>query len=201
MNCPFIGQFFCFMIPIGDDTMHFKTKDLWTIPNIIGYIRVLMIPFIIHFYLEENYLLSSLLLLISTFSDLIDGTIARKFNMVTDLGKIIDPIADKLTHFALVICLCFRYPFMRILCILMICKEGYMAFKGLQYLKKGKMMNGAYNCGKVCTASLFIGLFFLFLFPTISIQLANGIIIFLMIVMVYTWCFYIHLYHKEDIND
>ena len=180
--------------------MQFKKKDLWTIPNIICYMRVGMIPFIIYFYLHEKFHIASILLLISTFSDLIDGTIARKFNMVTDLGKILDPVADKLTHASLVICLMFRYTWMRMLFALMVCKEGYMAWKGIQNLKKGKMMNGAYNCGKVCTASLFIGLFFLFLFPNISVSLANTIIGFLMIVMVYTWIFYIRYYHKEELH-
>lgn len=176
--------------------MHFKTKDLWTIPNIIGYIRMGMIPFILYYFIHEQYMISSILLLISTLSDLVDGTIARKFNMVTDLGKILDPIADKLTHFAIGIGLMFKYPLMKGLVLLMIGKEGYMAFKGIQNLKKGKMMNGAFNCGKVCTASLFIGLFILFLFPNISIIWANAIILVLMAIMLYTWGFYIHYYHS-----
>ena len=178
--------------------MHFKTKDLWTIPNIIGYIRIGMIPFIFHFFIHKQYMLSSMLLLISTLSDLVDGTIARKWNMVTDLGKILDPIADKLTHFAIAIGLMFKYPLMKVLIVLMIGKEGYMAYKGLQNLREGHMMNGAFHCGKVCTASLFIGLFILFLFPNISLCWANTIIVVLMAIMLYTWGFYIHYYHVGD---
>lgn len=178
--------------------MHFKKQDLWTIPNLIGYMRIILIPFIIYYYIHDQFMISAMLLLISTASDLVDGTIARHCNMVTDLGKILDPIADKLTHAALAICLAFRYRWMRALLLLMIGKESYMAYKGIQNLKQGKMMDGAFASGKVCTASLFIGILILFLFPNIDIKFANTIIGILMIIMSYTWIFYIRYYHKEE---
>ena len=183
--------------------MKISKKDIWTIPNIIGYIRILLIPIFVWFYLQEQYSVASFIVLVSTFSDFFDGMIARKFNMVTDLGKIIDPVADKLTHFAMVICLVFHYSLMKWLMLLMIFKEGYMAYEGARFLKHGKMLDGANMKGKICTASLFISLFVLFLFPNISNTIANTIIVVLMGIMIYTWFDYICIYKKmkEDIHD
>ena len=182
--------------------MKINKRDIWTIPNMIGYARVLLIPVFVWFYMHGQYSVSACIVLISTCSDFFDGMIARKFNMVTDLGKIIDPVADKLTHFAMVVCLIFRYPLMKWLMLLMICKEGYMAYEGARFLKKGKMLDGANMKGKICTASLFISLFVLFLFPNISNTIANTIIVVLMGIMAYTWFDYIRIYKKmkEDFH-
>ena len=178
---------------------HFQKKDLWTIPNIICYVRILLIPVFCYIYMHAtksaDYYLACGIVLFSSFTDLFDGMIARKFNMVTDLGKILDPVADKLTHAALALCLAFRYPLMRILLALMIIKEGYMAIMGIYTMKKGWMLDGAMFFGKVCTALLFSGLFVLFLFPTMPLPLVNTIITIMMVSMIYTFVRYIILYH------
>lgn len=177
----------------------FNKKDLWTIPNIIGYVRILLIPVFCYVYLHAqtttDYYIACGIVLFSSFTDLFDGMIARKFNQVTELGKILDPVADKLTHAALALCLCVRYSLMRVLIVLMIVKECYMAIMGGIMLKRGKMLDGAMFCEKVCTALLFSGLFILFLFPTMPLPLANAIIMIMMISMIYTFARYILVYH------
>ena len=74
-----------------------KTK-IFTIPNIISIIRIAIIPFFVYFYftssIENHYIYSLYVLLISGASDIVDGFIARRFNMISDLGKVLDPIAD-----------------------------------------------------------------------------------------------------------
>lgn len=178
-----------------DSVKNFNKKDIVSIPNLMGYFRILLIPAFCWLYLtaknERDYLLAAAVVLLSSLTDLFDGKIARRFNMVTDLGKIVDPVADKLTHAALAFCLAVRYPLMWILIALMAVKEGFMAVMGILFLKKGTMLNGAKWFGKVCTAALFIGLLVLFLFPHLPSAAVSGIIIVLMVLMTVTLLLYI----------
>lgn len=179
---------------------HFDKKDLFTIPNIIGYVRILLIPVFCWIYMTAqtpaDYLWATGVVLFSSFTDLFDGMIARKFNQVTELGKILDPVADKLTHGAMVLCLLTRYPLMWALAALMIVKEGYMAVMGIRYLKKDRMMDGAMWYGKVCTASLFAGMVVLFFFYDMPALWANLLIGALMVIMLVTFLMYIRFYRS-----
>lgn len=178
----------------------FNKKDLFTIPNIIGYVRILLIPVFCYLYItaetSKDYMWATGVVLFSSFTDLFDGMIARKFNQVTELGKVLDPVADKLTHGVLAICLATRYPLMWALIALMAVKEGYMAIMGIRFLKKDKMLNGAMWFGKICTATLFAGLVILFFFYEMSAVAANIIIAVMMTVMLITLCMYIPVYGK-----
>lgn len=116
--------------------------------------------------------------------------------MITELGKFIDPVADKITHAALVICLARKYPLMIAVIVLMVVKEGYMAVMGMIKMKEGKKLDGAMWYGKVCTATLFVVMFALILFPQIPIMLANGLIILCLAVMLFTLIMYIPVFHK-----
>ena len=112
-------------------------KERFSIPNLMGYFRLLLIPVFCYLYLaKEAYHWAAGVVLLSSLTDLFDGMIARKFNMITNLGKALDPIADKLTHGALALCLAFRYPQMWVLFGLMVLKEGYMVVMGLLFFQK-----------------------------------------------------------------
>ena len=179
---------------------YFNKKDIFTIPNMICYLRIILIPVFFYIYINanttEDYFMAASVVIFSSFTDLFDGMIARKFNQVTDLGKILDPVADKLTHAALAICLATRYPMMWLMISLMIIKEGYMAIMGLYFLKRNTMINGAMWFGKICTATLFIGMAILFLLPTIPTKIVNIIITIMIIAMILTLFMYISLYTK-----
>ena len=75
-------------------------KEIFTVPNILVYIRMLLIPVFIFFYLHKEYEITLVVLIVSFLTDFFDGKIARHFNQVTDLGKTLDPIADKLYQFS-----------------------------------------------------------------------------------------------------
>ena len=175
----------------------FSKKEIFSIPNLMGYFRILMIPVFCYLYIgKQRYLAASAAVLLSSLTDLFDGKIARKFNMVTELGKLLDPVADKLTHGALALCLALRYPLMWALILLLIVKEGYMAVMGAVLLKKGKKLNGAMWFGKVCTAVLFAGLLVLFLFPHLPLIWVNSLILGMMAVMIFTLLNYIPIFRQ-----
>ena len=88
-----------------------KKRFIGMLPNLISGIRLCMIPWILWACLKvKNSLLAVVLLIVSGLSDILDGQIARRWGAVSDLGKILDPVADKATQFTLIICLALRYP-------------------------------------------------------------------------------------------
>ena len=115
---------------------YLKKENILTIPNLLSLIRILLIPFIIWLYCAQKaYLCTIIVIALSGFTDIIDGIIARKFNMVSDVGKVLDPVADKLTQATLVICLTARYPWMWALLALFAVKECLMLLWGYLTLK------------------------------------------------------------------
>lgn len=113
----------------------FKATDLLTLPNILTYIRLLLIAPFTWFFLREEYIPAAICIGISGLSDCLDGFFARKLNQVTDIGKMLDPIADKITLFAVVICMAVYLPIViPVLCILLI-KDVLMLIGGSHLIK------------------------------------------------------------------
>ena len=91
----------------------FNKDQVLTIPNLLSVIRLALIPLIVWLYVgKQAYSAAVIVILISGATDIIDGAIARRFHMVSDLGKILDPIADKLTQGAVILCLAVKYRWM-----------------------------------------------------------------------------------------
>ena len=88
-------------------------------PNILCYLRILMVPLFFYIYYNATkpyeYYIATAVVMLSGLTDFFDGRIARKYNMITDLGKIIDPVADKLMQFAMLIALTFSIKNMYLL--------------------------------------------------------------------------------------
>ena len=156
-------------------------KEIFTLPNILVYIRILLIPFYTVFYAQGHYGVSLVLLAVAFFTDFLDGKIARMFNCVTDLGKTLDPIADKLCQFSIALCLMFEYPLMISVAIILFIKEISMGIMGLVLLDKGGKIFGAKWYGKVSTAFLDVTMVLLLVAPvfnvTISQTVSNALII------------------------
>lgn len=154
----------------------YSKDQIFSVPNILGYFRILLIPVFMYLYLSAttitDYCISAGVVALSMLTDFFDGQIARRFNQITELGKLVDPIADKLTQAGLVICVAMHYKSVYIwaLFVLLVVKEIYMAVMSLVILKhNGNRMDGAKWYGKVCTAVLFISMILLFLGPVIRL--------------------------------
>ncbi|MCI6676384.1 MAG: CDP-alcohol phosphatidyltransferase family protein [Clostridiales bacterium] len=172
-------------------------KQIFSIPNLLGYFRILILPIIAWFYLTakepSDYYIVTGLLIISSCTDFLDGWIARKFHMVTNIGKVLDPISDKLTQGVLALCLMSRYPLMIPLVILFIIKESYMGIMGIILIRKGTI-HGAFWFGKICTAILDVSIIALIVFPNIPINIVNTIIIICICFMIFSFICYIIRY-------
>lgn len=147
-------------------------KEIITIPNLLSLFRLVLIPIYVSIYLNAknsaDYYVAAGILAVSCLTDLIDGKIARHFNMISSLGKILDPLADKATQFTLIICLAVKYNILWYLVILFIVKESFQLIAGGVNLRKGKMLKGALFSGKICTTILFVSLILMVMIPNLN---------------------------------
>lgn len=146
-----------------------------TIPNWLSFMRIVLIPVFSVLFIKEKYIPAFILMIIAALTDLVDGKIARKYNMVSNLGKILDPIADKLSQIAIVIILIVKFwsfdgP-LKYLLFLFIAKELIMVLGGALLLAKGMRPVAAEMWGKVATT-----VFYIFMIAIIAIG-PNGALV------------------------
>lgn len=173
----------------------FTKKDFLTVPNLLSFIRLLMVPLIVWLYIcKKDYNLTVAVIVLSGITDIADGFIARTFNMVSDVGKVLDPIADKLTQAALMFCLATRYRMLLIPIIIFIVKESLMLLFGYITLEVTAKINSAKWYGKVNTAVLYAVMAALIFFPDIPADTASFLIGFCVAVMLVALILYISFY-------
>lgn len=138
------------------------SKKIITVPNILSAFRLCLIPVFVVLYLraaggmgDHLFFWAAGVLLLSGLTDIADGFIARSFHMVSDFGKIIDPIADKLTQLAMLFCLVFRFPLMLLPLILLAVKELISGIAALMFIKETGTVEGADWHGKLTTCLLY----------------------------------------------
>ena len=128
----------------------------WNVPNVLSLVRILLVPVFLVLYLSGRQDWAFLTLLVSGVTDLLDGFIARRFNMITDCGKLLDPISDKLTQVAVVVAMATRYVQILPLAALCLLKEACQAVGGVILLKKGCSVHGSKWFGKASTVVFYV---------------------------------------------
>lgn len=194
----------------------FSRKDLYSIPNILCYIRFLLIPVFVVTYIRasgpKGYIQAATVVFLSGLTDFLDGFIARKFNMITELGKLIDPLADKLTQASLIFVLVVKVKWMFLLLILFVIMQLFLLVAGLVMLKKGTKLNGAKWFGKVSTTVFYATMLGLVAVPTLSQKVTNGLLLVCGAFLLLSFLMYINeyvlMYHslkakeaKENIEE
>ena len=144
---------------------HVDTDRIFTLPNVLSILRLLMIPLIVYLFETEQYWWAFGMLLLSGATDVIDGWIARTFHLVSDFGKAIDPIADKLTQLAVLFCLMRQYWWVR---AAMLLKEITIGIMGLVALRRTHSVYSAGWYGKLCTVVIYLSMFALILWQPIT---------------------------------
>lgn len=174
-----------------------NNTQVLTIPNIMSMFRIALLPVIAWLYIGRNDIPSAIMLLIiSGISDIADGYIARKYNMVSDFGKVLDPIADKLTQGILLICLAIKYNIIFWLVGLFAIKELLMFLMGLIVFKKKASVNSAKWYGKLNTVIIYFTIVFLIIFPDIPLVVVNAIIFICMFALLTSFILYAKFYAK-----
>ena len=178
-----------------------KHKEAWTsrltinqilsIPNILSFVRIALIPIIIWAYCAlGNYTLTLALIVLSGITDIVDGFIARHFNMITDFGKALDPIADKLTQGAIMICLLTRFPLMWLLLILLVVKEISSFILRLILFTRTEAVYGSHWHGKLATVMIYATVALHIIWATISPAFSGALIVITSAVMFFSFAMY-----------
>lgn len=170
--------------------MNTKQK-IFTIPNLLSLVRLLLIPVIVWLYREkEAYYWALAVLILSGVTDAADGIIARRWNLVSDLGKALDPVADKLTQIVTLWCLASRFPYLWLPLLLLLAKEIFTGIMSLYAVKKSGKVKDADWHGKLCTALLYGAMGLHMLWASIPVWLSKGVMLLCMAVMLLSGILY-----------
>ncbi|MEG0712680.1 MAG: CDP-alcohol phosphatidyltransferase family protein, partial [Niameybacter sp.] len=173
-------------------------EEALSIPNILSYIRLCIIPIFIWRYVTAttttDYLVAAGLMILSGLTDFLDGFVARRFHQITELGKFIDPVADKLTQAAIIVCLVFRFKGMLLLTLIFIIKEVTQGLSCLILYREGKKLDGALWYGKVSTAVFYLAMITLIAIPSLSSRVAEGLILTTMVVLIFAFIRYMIIF-------
>lgn len=127
------------------------------IPNILTMLRFVLIPFILYFLSIDNYILTFVFLTLSGITDVLDGFIARKFNFITDFGKLIDPLADKATQLLTLAALVLKNIIPLWILGLLILKE-FIMIAGASFLYGKELVVSSKWYGKLATVLIYVAI-------------------------------------------
>lgn len=163
--------------PDTQEKKKLRVDKVFTVPNMMSFFRIALIPFIIWAYLGlKSVPVTVILIAVSAVTDILDGWVARKFNQVSEFGIFIDPVADKLTQGALLICLIPRYKLIIALVVVFVIREAIMFFAGLKVKLVTDKLQSAKWYGKVNTVVVEGVIMALIIFTKIPRTVANILI-------------------------
>ena len=176
-------------------------NQIWSIPNLISLFRLLLIPLMMGLYFKAKTIAALAVFGVSAASDILDGQIARRFDMVTDLGKMLDPLADKLTQGAAAICVARNHPQLFFLFGFMVIKEFTQAAIGARSVRETGHMFSAMWYGKLCTVFTTACLMAMFAFPQLPEAAINVMLILCAVLMMASLALYAnHFLHCRAVG-
>ena len=166
-------------------------EEFFTIPNMLSILRILLIPVIVYYYVvKQDNIAAFVVVILSTLTDIVDGFIARTFNMITDFGKFIDPVADKATQLTVFICLITRFKLMVIPFVVLLFKElSSLVLRFIVY-KKTEIVDGAKWHGKAATGVVIATIILHLLWNDIPSAVSVGVIAFCTAFMLFSYVLY-----------
>lgn len=168
------------------------------VPNLLTILRFILAPFIVVLIIQDKYLAAFIVFTISSISDILDGIIARKFNFITDFGKLMDPLADKITQLSILITLTFKHIIPIWMIVIVLLKELTMIIGGSFLYKKDVVVFSKWY-GKLSTV------LFYFAIACSLIKIANGfdwnvdiLYYFATFFTVFSLIMYFNYFYRED---
>ena len=129
------------------------------VPNTLTVLRFILIPLILYYIFTGNYLLGFIFFTLSGITDILDGTIARKFNLISNFGKLMDPLADKLTQISVLASLVIKDIIPIWILIIVVLKE-FVMIMGASFLYGKDVVVYSKWYGKIATVLYYIAIVF-----------------------------------------
>ena len=164
------------------------------IPNILTVLRFLLIPVILEFLVHDQFILAIIFLTLSGITDILDGTIARKFNFITNFGKLIDPLADKITQLSILWMLVSKNIIPLWILVIVLLKEATMV-AGASFLYGKELVVSSKWYGKASTVLFYLAIVLSMIFKDLQIQ--SGIDLIIYYVAVSMTMFSLIMYFRE----
>lgn len=195
-ECDLFGEeWYCYEKDIGDKISH----QIFTIPNFLSFFRLFLAGMFLVLYSNAGSLRDNMwaiiVLIISGVTDFLDGRIARRYHMISEVGKILDPIADKVTEAVIALCLIKKYKMLILMMVVFIIKETFLSVCGIYVVKKTGKNDGARWYGKVSTFTFYVIMIALLVIPKVPMIIANIMIIICSIIMFFSFVMYARLYY------
>ena len=175
-----------------------------SIPNMITLVRIVLTPIFVRFYLEGEHSAAMLILAAAALSDVLDGAIARRFGLITPLGKVLDPVADKLLQLAMMLCLVSESPVLWLLLAVHLLRETCLGLMGFMVYRRSGKLIGSRWYGKLCSGLMYAFLGAALLWREMPEEMLNeGSAICLGLII---YCFfryaaeYLHILHEGAIK-
>ena len=153
----------------GDEAGPVSTR-IWTIPNVLTMLRLALVPVFLGFIVVGDYVVSLAVLIVASFTDLLDGYLARRLGQVTRLGQLLDPAADRLYIFAALLGLAAQSLVPWWLVVVIVARDVFLLILGIVLANHGFGPLPVHQLGKVATFALFFGL------PVIMLGLAFPVV-------------------------
>ena len=177
--------------------MTMKVKPL---PTLLSVLRILLIPIFVWMYFAGdpayNHMVAAAMLAVSGLTDLLDGYIARHFDAVTELGKLLDPVADKLTQVTVCLSLALKTPNLRFFLWVFLAKELCMIAGGLWLLKRGNPPVASKWFGKVATAVFYLATVVIVAVPHMPVDKMVAIMAVVAAFVVFAFVMYVPVFIK-----
>ena len=145
------------------------------IPNILTVLRFFLIPFTVYFLVNDQFILAIAFLTLSGFTDILDGAIARKFNLITNFGKLIDPLADKITQLSLLGTLVVKNIIPLWILVIVLVKEAAMV-AGASFLYGKELVVSSKWYGKAATVLFYFAIVISMIVRDLNIQTSLDLI-------------------------